>query len=131
MVNYLFGTFHWFNSSSHQQYLPDQAGARKLAQKLFRPVTGRCRRDLSSILKNGERRVFSTTGCNQHYTVFSVSPHSLLHTSVDNKHGIQGNILLFEPVVDWVHSGHRVYLSVDRFGTMQAFRANHFLPSTS
>ena len=88
MVNYRFGTFHRFNRSSPQQYLPDQAGARKLAQKLFRPVTGRCRRDLCSIPKNGERRVFSDTGFNQHYTVFSVSPHSLLHTSVDNKLGI-------------------------------------------
>ena len=131
MVNYRSGTFHRINCSSHQQYLPDQAGARQLAQKLFRPVTGRCRRDLCSILKNGERRVFGTTGCNQHYSVFSVSPHSLLHTSVDNKHGMERNILLFEPIVDWVHFRHCVYLSVDRIGTMQAFRANHFLPSTS
>jgi len=131
MGNYRSGTVHWFNCSSHQQYLPDQAGARQLSQKFFRPVTGRCRRDFCSFLKNGERRVFGSTGCNQHYSVFCLSPHSLLYTSGVDKHVIKKSILLFEPIVDWVHSRHCVCLSVDRFGTMQALRANHFIPSTS
>ncbi len=131
MVNNHSRTFHGLTRSSHQQYIPYKAGAWQLAQKLFGPVTGWCRRDFCSILKNGERWIFSATSCNQHNSVFSVSPHSLLHTSACNQYGIQRDILLFEPAVDWVHSRHCFYLPVDCFGTMQAFRANYFPPSSS